>query len=100
MDAMYPNIVTNTVFKSGMIPFVVPTDKEAVQLCIRTTNGVDRAPGKVRVVRIPNTSHIGTIMLSESYYEDVVAGKYPNVKALDQPAPLEFDEEGTLITKI
>ncbi|WP_337383435.1 lactate racemase domain-containing protein [Acidaminococcus timonensis] len=100
MDAMYPNIVTNTVFKSGMIPFVVPTDKEAVQLCIRTTNGVDRAPDKVRVVRIPNTSHIGTIMLSESYYEDVVAGKYPNVKALDQPAPLEFDEEGTLITRI
>lgn len=100
MDAMYPNIVTNTVFKSGMIPFVVPTDKEAVQLCIRTTNGVDRAPDKVRVVRIPNTSHIGTIMLSESYYEDVVAGKYPNVKALDPPAPLEFDEEGALITKI
>ena len=100
MDAMYPNIVTNTVFKSGMIPFVVPTDKEAVQLCIRTTNGVDRAPDKVRVVRIPNTSHIGTIMLSESYYEDVVAGKYPNVKALDQPAPLEFDAEGNLLTKI
>ena len=71
---MYPNIVTNTVFKSGMIPFVVPTDKEAIQLCIRTTNGVDRDPAKVRVVRIPNTSHIGTVMLSESYYEAVKPG--------------------------
>lgn len=100
MDAMYPNIVTNTVFKSGMIPFVVPTDKEAIQLCIRTTNGVDRAPAKVRVVRIPNTSHIGTVMLSESYYEAFRAGKYPHLEALDEPAPLAFDDNGTLLTKI
>lgn len=100
MDAMYPNIVTNTVFKSGMIPFVVPTDKEAIQMCIRTTNGVDRAPAKVRVVRIPNTSHIGTVMLSESYYEAVRAGKYPHLEALDEPAPLAFDDNGTLLTKI
>lgn len=100
MDAMYPNIVTNTVFKSRMIPFVVPTDKEAIQLCIRTTNGVDRAPAKVRVVRIPNTSHIGTVMLSESYYEAVRAGKYPHLEALDEPAPLAFDDNGTLLTKI
>lgn len=100
MDAMYPNIVTNTVFKSGMIPFVVPTDKEAIQLCIRTTNGVDRAPAKVRVVRIPNTSHIGTVMLSESYYKAVRAGKYPHLEALDEPAPLAFDDNGTLLTKI
>ncbi|WP_417208470.1 lactate racemase domain-containing protein [Acidaminococcus fermentans] len=100
MDAMYPNIVTNTVFKSGMIPFVVPTDKEAIQLCIRTTNGVDRAPAKVRVVRIPNTSHIGTVMLSESYYEAVRAGKYPHLEALDEPAPPAFDDNGTLLTKI
>lgn len=100
MDAMYPNIVTNTVFKSGMIPFVVPTDKEAIQLCVRTTNGVDRDPAKVRVVRIPNTSHIGTVMLSESYYEAVRAGKYPHLEALDEPAPLAFDDNGTLLTKI
>lgn len=100
MDAMYPNIVTNTVFKSGMLPFVVPTDKEAIQLCIRTTNGVDRDPAKVRVVRIPNTSHIGTVMLSESYYEAVRAGKYPHLEALDEPAPLAFDDNGTLLTKI
>ena len=100
MDAMYPNIVTNKVFKSGMNPFVVHTDKEAIQLCIRTTNGWDRAPAKVRVVRIPNTSHIGTVMLSESYYEAVRAGKYPHLEALDEPAPLAFDDNGTLLTKI
>lgn len=100
MDAMYPNIVTNTVFKSGMIPFVVPTDKEAIQLCIRTTNGVDRNPGKVRVVRISNTSHIGTVMLSESYYDAVKAGQYLHLEALDEPETLEFDAAGTLLTKI
>lgn len=99
MDAMYPNIVTNTVFKSGMIPFVVPTDKETIQLCIRTTNGVDRNLAKVRVVRIPNTSHIGTVMLSESYYDAVKAGQYLHLEALDEPETLEFDAAGTLLTK-
>lgn len=100
MNAMYPNIVTNTVFKSGLIPFVAPTDKEAIQLCVRTTNGIDQDPRKIRVVRIPNSLHIRKIMLSESYYKDVMAGRYPNVKAIDAPAPLEFDEEKQLLTEI
>ena len=39
-------------------------------------------------------------MLSEAYYEDVKAGKYPGVEALDEPEGLEFDESGNLITKI
>ena len=39
-------------------------------------------------------------MLSESYYEAVRAGKYPHLEALDEPAPLAFDDNGTLLTKI
>mgnify|MGYP001861425842 CR=1 FL=1 len=36
-------------------------------------------------------------MLSESYYEDVVKGKYPGLTAVSEPVPLEFDEEGNLV---
>jgi hypothetical protein len=36
-------------------------------------------------------------MLSEVYYEDVVAGKYPGLTALDEPAPLVFDEDENLL---
>lgn len=98
MNAMYPNCITSTVLASARIPVVVSTDKEAIQLCIRTANGIDKE--NVQVVRIPNSLHIGEIMLSEAYYEDVKNGKYENLEALDEPAELEFDAEGNLITPI
>lgn len=73
-EMMYPNCITSTVLTSARIPCVVATDKEAIQMCIRTCNGID--PAQARVVRISNSLHIGHIMLSEAYYQDVLAGKW------------------------
>lgn len=100
MDAgsIYPNIVTNTVIKSGMIPPVMGTDKEAIQFCIHTLNGVEDKT-KARVVRIHNSLHIGEIMMSEVFYTDVVAGKYPGLIAESEPEVLKFDAEGNITTK-
>lgn len=95
-DAMYTNCMTSTVVKSAMVPCVMSTDKEAVQFCIRTCNRIDKE--NPRVIRIKNSLHIGQIMLSEAYYADVLAGKYPGLTALDAPGDLSFDEEGTLTT--
>ena len=97
LEKMYPNCLTSTVLASARIPCIVYSDKEAIQLCIRTCNGIDQK--HARVIRIPNSLHIGNIMLSEAYYEDVVAGKYPGLEAFSQPEALEFDEEGVLLTK-
>ena len=98
IEAMYPNCLTSTVLKSACIPCVVATDKEAIQLCIRTCNGIEGKP--VRMVRIANSLHIGQIMLSAAYYEDVKAGKYPGIEALDEPAPLEFDADDNVVTPV
>ena len=98
LDVIYTNCFTSTVLRSGMMPPVVADDREAIQACIRTANQIDRE--HVRMVRISNTLHIGTIMLSESYYEDVKAGKYPGVTALSEPEALEFTEDGTLLTPV
>ena len=95
LNKIYMNSFTSTVLKSAMMPPVVANDKEAIQACIRTANHIDR--NNVRMVRIKNTLHIGEIMLSESYYEDVVKGKYPGLTAVSEPVPLEFDEEGNLV---
>ncbi len=95
-EKMYPNCITSTVLRSAMIPCVVGTEKEAVQICIRTCNKIDR--NHARAVRISDSLHIGEIMLSESYYEDVCAGKYPGVTALDEPKELEFDVEDNIVT--
>lgn len=98
LEMMYPNCITSTVLKSAMIPCVVYSDREAIQMCVRTCNGID--PSKARVIRIPNSLHIGRIMLSEAYYADVLAGKWPGLRALSGPEPLEFDAGGNLLTLI
>ncbi len=97
-EKMYPNCLTSTVLKSAIIPLVLATDKEAIQACIRTLTDTDKE--KARVIRIPNSLHIGHIMLSEAYYEDVTKGKYAGLKAEDEPAYMEFDADGNLKTAI
>lgn len=98
LNKIYMNSFTSTVLKSAMMPPVVANDREAIQACIRTANRIDR--DHVRMVRIKNTLHIGEIMLSESYYEDVVNGKYPGLTAVSEPAELLFDEEGNLADRM
>lgn len=98
LEMMYPNCLTSTVLTSARIPCIVYSDKEAIQLCIRTCNGIDQT--NPRVIRIPNSLHVGNIMLSESYYRDVLDGKYPGVEAISAPEYLQFDEEGTLLSPI
>ncbi|AEV28391.1 Uncharacterized conserved protein (DUF2088) [Sphaerochaeta pleomorpha str. Grapes] len=95
-EMIYPNCLTSTVLKSAMMPVVVATDKEAIQACIRTLNSVDN--DHIRMVRIKNTLHVDMIMLSEAYYLDVKAGKWPGLEAVSEPKELEFDAEGNLIT--
>lgn len=97
-EKMYPNCITSTVLKSAMIPLVLASDREAIQLCIRTLNGVDKATA--RIIRIANSLHIGRIMLSEAYFNDVLLGKYAGVAAIDEPQHLEFDAAGNLLTPI
>ncbi len=97
-EMIYPNCLTSTVVKSAMIPVVVATDKEAIQACIRTLNGVDS--NNPRIVRIKNTLHLDLIMLSEAYYQDVKKGKYPSLIAVSEPRHLSFDEDEDLLTMI
>ncbi|MBQ9009318.1 MAG: DUF2088 domain-containing protein [Clostridia bacterium] len=95
-DAMYTNCMTSTVIKSAMVPCVMSTDKEAIQFCVRTCNRIDK--DNPRVIRIRNSLHVGQVMLSTAYYEDVLSGKYHGLTALDAPAELTFDPDGTITT--
>ena len=93
-EKMYPNCITSTVLASARIPCVVANDKEAIQMCIRTCTGIDK--DKVRMIRIPNSLHIGNIMLSEAYYEDVKSGKWPGLSVLSEPEELMFNADGEI----
>ena len=95
-EKMYPNCITSTVLNSARIPCVAGNDKEAIQFCIRTCTGIDK--DNIRVIRIPNSLHIRKIMLSEAYYDDVIAGKWQGLSALSEPEELVFNEAGNLVT--
>lgn len=97
-EKMYPNCLTSTVLKSAGIPIVVATDKEAIQLCIRTLNNVDK--DNVRIIRIPNSLHIEHVMLSEAYYKEVSQGAHKGVSVEGEPECLDFDHDGNLISSI
>lgn len=92
LAAMYPNAITCTVLTGVRIPLVMESDKEAIQLCIKSCNEIDK--DHPRVVRIPNSLHLEHIMLSEAYLEEIRDN--PNLIVESEPEDLPFDEDGNL----
>ena len=90
--SMYPNAITCTVLGGVRIPIVMESDKEAIQVCVRTCNEIDKK--NPRIVRIANSLHIDHIMLSETYLEE--AKTIPNMEIESTPEALPFDEDGNL----
>lgn len=92
LASMYPNAITCTVLGGVRIPIIMESDKEAIQVCVKTCNEIDKE--NPRIVRIPNSLHIEHIMLSEAYYDEV-----KNISGLtieSEPQYLNFNENGDL----
>lgn len=53
LSAIYPNSITSTSLGFSKIPLIMETDKEALQLCVRTCNGID--VNNARIIRIRDT---------------------------------------------
>lgn len=92
LPSMYPNAITCTVLGGVRIPIVMESDREAIQVCIKSCNEIDKT--RPRLVRIPNSLHIEHIMLSEAYWEEAQAN--PALTIESEPAYLPFDEDGNL----
>ena len=91
--AMYPNVLTNTVFKTIKMPMVLKNDKMAIQAAVKTCNDFD--PENPRIVIIKNTLNVEEIYLSEAYWADVdgISGMEKETEL----APLPFDEAGNML---
>lgn len=92
LEASYPNAITATVLHCVRVPMIMANDRETIQVCIRVCNGIDH--NKVRIIRIQDSLHIGTIMVSESLIPEVK--KNENLEILTSPFELPFDKEGNL----
>lgn len=91
-ESMYINHLTSTVLSGGMIPLIMDNDKLAVQACLHACNVLD--PALRRLVRIPNTLHIGEIYISENLLAE--AQEHPQVTILGGAVEWDFDSQGAL----
>lgn len=92
VDATYPNAVTSTVLEVVKMPLAANSDKTAIQLALRSCNGIDKA--NPYVVRIKDTMHLGEIYISEAMLEE--ARNNPNVEIVGSPEEWAFTEDGNL----
>lgn len=92
-NSTYFNMITSTVLKVGKIPMVLEDDKLAIQVAIKTLTQIDRS--QIRMVYIKNTLSLDTIMVSEALLDEVRARD--DMEILEEPRPLNFDENGTLL---
>lgn len=92
LSSMYPNAITCTVLGGVRIPIIMESDRETIQVCLRTCNEIDKK--NARIVRIPNSLHIEHIMLSEAYYEEAKAN--PNIVIESEISEWDFDDDGNL----
>ncbi|WP_349669839.1 lactate racemase domain-containing protein [Lacrimispora sp.] len=92
LASMYPNAITCTVLGGVRIPIIMESDKEAIQVCIKSCNEIDKT--RPRVVRIPNSLHLEHIMLSEDYLDEIKGMETIEIES--EPMDLPFDEDGML----
>ena len=92
LEAMYINSITSTALWKNRIPLIMKNDREAIQVVIKCCNEIDKR--NPRIVRIPDTLHLGQIMLSEAYLKEIEA--IPGLERISEPAELLFDKDGNL----
>lgn len=92
LEVTYPNAITSTVLEPVKIPPIMESDKEAIQLCLRTANEIDKK--NPRIIRIANTLELEHIMVSEAML--VEAQNNPNLLVEGEAFEMEFDENGNL----
>lgn len=75
------------------IPAIYSTDRDAIAAAYR--RAVPQQPDNARVVRIHSTLALGEFLASESLLPELRAK--PEIELLDEPAPVQFDTDGTLV---
>ena len=91
LSAIYPNSITSTSLGFSKIPLIMETDKEALQLCIRTCNGIKAE--NARIIRIRDTLSLSEFEISEN----LIPAMPENMQVISEPYQLPFKEDGSLL---
>ena len=91
----YANAITSTFLDSVAIPVIMNTDREAVQLAVKSLLRVK--PADARIVHIRNTLELQRIRVSAPLLAEV-RSQPERFEVLDEPAPWVFGSAGELAT--
>lgn len=91
LEQIYPNSITSTSLGFSKIPIIMPNDRAAIALCIRTCNNIDKSAPKI--IRIRNTLALSQLEISEACIADMTE----NMQLISEPYELPFDREGNLL---
>jgi len=91
-DATYVNAVTSRGVELVRIPFIVDSDKSAVQMALRTCIGNDKE--RPKIIRVEDSFHTEYLWISEYMRGEAEANE--RVEILTEPEEWPFDEDGNL----
>ncbi|MEH7335227.1 lactate racemase domain-containing protein [Neobacillus drentensis] len=94
LKTMNENVVTSTFLARASIPIVLDNDQEALKAALRATWGV--ASEEARIVRIPNTLHIGELFVSEVIFNELKDKE--NIEVLEDLQEMKFDADGYFLS--
>jgi len=95
-ESTYTNTITGTCLERARIPLIVNTEKDALNIALRT---IWNLPGvKARIIIIRNTLKLDEIYVSEAIWSDIKNKN--NIIIKSNCEYLDFDEEGNLNLKI
>ncbi len=93
IPSTYANIITSMNLDGGAIPIVMNTEREAIQLAVKTVVRV--RPENCRIVRIRNTLELAQIQVSEPLLAEVRA-RPEHFQIASPAAAFTFDAAGRL----
>ena len=86
------NSLTGNHPSAAAIPAWYETDREVVEHALQMVGFVE--PQHAKVVQISNTLHLGEVLVSETFADDLAARD--DLEVLDGPFEMPFDESGNL----
>lgn len=98
-QATYNNVITSTFLSKGKIPLVAENDRSAIDIALKTLNGLMRLEGKkdetnVKICFIDSSLHGGQMLVSRGLEEELRARN--DITFLGGYRPLDFDSHGNL----
>ncbi len=93
LEYTYINAITSGATASARIPIYMPTDREAIQLALKTCARVKHPQS--RMVWIRNTLSLENIFASEPLLPEIQA--HPEIEITGDPQVIRFDPAGNLL---